>query len=89
MSKAGDRTIWDLPADSKIKPIRDLHEELDPTLPCWFTAGQEYVVESMHPIADPPFVKVRINDGGITRLNAEHIKADFEIILPESEGSHR
>ncbi|MCF6256183.1 MAG: hypothetical protein L3K25_07760 [Gammaproteobacteria bacterium] len=77
MSKADERIIWNLPAGSKIKPIRDLHEELDPTMPCWFTAGQEYIVDSMHPIAGSPFVKVRTNNGSITRLNAEHIKADF------------
>ncbi|MET0106076.1 MAG: hypothetical protein ABW072_13180 [Sedimenticola sp.] len=75
-----DRIIWDLRAGDKIKPLRDLHEELNPDLPLWFTADVEYTIESMHPIADPPFVKVKINDGSTTRLYAKHIKEDFRRI---------
>ncbi len=72
-----DHIIWDLKEGSKIRALRNLHEELNPELPCWFTEGAEYPIESMHPIADPPFVKVKTNEGHTTKLYAKHIKADF------------
>jgi len=72
--------IFNLSTGSKIKALKDLHEDLDPSLPCWFTANECYVVESVHPVADPPFVKVKTNDGVLTKLNAEHIQADFCVV---------
>ena len=72
-----DHIIWSLPTGSTITPLRDLHEGLDPAMPTWFTRGHIYVVESMHPIAEPPYVQVRTNDGIATKLFAEHISEHF------------
>lgn len=79
MSDADDRRlIWSLATGCKLVARRDLHEDLDESLPRWFTAGSEYRVESMQPISDPPFVKVRCDDGSTTKLMAGHIRADFK-----------
>jgi len=77
MTAADDRMIWDLSPGSKLTARVDLHENEDQALPTWFTGGVEYRVESMHPVADPPFVEVRTDDGECTQLLAEHIRAWF------------
>ncbi|WP_234265215.1 hypothetical protein [Hydrogenophaga sp. NFH-34] len=42
-----------------------------------FTAGQIYKVESMHPIANPPFVRLKNDQGHIHILWAEHLRTYF------------
>ena len=42
-----------------------------------YTAGRSYRVESMHPIADPPFVKTLDNQGQSHALRAGDLRDYF------------
>lgn len=75
---ADDRLVWDTPTGALLRATQDLHMEGDPSQPRIFTGGQVYRVESMHPIADPPFVRLRNDLGDIHEMEAEHLRKWFE-----------
>ena len=71
-----DELIWSLEAGSRIRCNRDL--VMDDGGERAFTAGATYAVQSMHPIADPPFVTL-VNDlGQHHRLWGVHVRDYFE-----------
>ena len=76
-------------AGGELIALADLHEDLDPALPRWFTKDQAYVIESVHPVAIPSFVKVKCNDGKTTRLTADDIRGKLIYKSPPAERTCR
>jgi hypothetical protein len=74
---ATDRAVWDLEPGSILVATQTLHQDHDPAEPRRFTAGQGYAVKSVHPLADPPAVKVINDQGQDNWLTGEHILAWF------------
>lgn len=70
-----DELVWSFPAGSKLTCSRDL--VMEGTDEVAFSAGRIYRVESMHPIADPPFVKTFDNQGEPHRLGADDLRQFF------------
>ena len=58
---ADDALVWAIPSGALLNCTRNLAMEGSGEVA--FTTGRSYRVQSMHPIAQPPFVKV-INDQG-------------------------
>lgn len=74
---ADDRLVWDLPAGTRLRAFQDLHMEEDPSQPRVFTADKVYVVDSMHPIANPPFVRIRNDFGEVHQMHAVALRRWF------------
>lgn len=71
-----DTRIWALAAGSVLAATRDLIMEDGGERA--YTSGQTYVVSSMHPVADPPFV-VALDDQGLPhRLAGEDVAKYFQ-----------
>ncbi len=74
---ADHRLVWDMTPGTRLRAIHHLHMEEDPDEPRVFTAGEIYVVESMHPIANPPFVGIHNDFGEVHQMCATHLRAWF------------
>lgn len=70
-----DQLVWSLHTGRKITASRDLLMEGSGERT--FTNGKTYVIESMHPIVEPPFVRVRNDQGDIHALTAEDLRNYF------------
>lgn len=72
---ADDKLIWALPAGSRLTCTKSVVMTDDQSEA--FTAGREYVVDSMHPIAEPAYIRLRNNQGESHKMYAEHIRQFF------------
>lgn len=72
-----DELVWSLQRGATLQCSRDL--VMEGTGEVAFSAGRTYRVESMHPIADPPFVKTIDNQGELHRLGADDLRHFFGI----------
>lgn len=75
MSLADDLLVWAIPSGSTLACVRDL--VMEGTGEVAFTAGQHYTVASMHPIADPPFVRTIDNQGESHALGPADLRRFF------------
>jgi hypothetical protein len=76
MSTAADDTlVWSISSGASLACTRDL--VMEGSAEVAFTAGRSYRVESMHPIADPPFVKTTNDQGQPHRLEAGDLRQFF------------
>ncbi len=75
MSDADDRLIWSIPTGSFLTCARDLVMQGTTEVAC--TAGRIYKVDSMHPIADPPFLRIRDDQGQLHTLEAGDLREYF------------
>jgi hypothetical protein len=72
------RAVWDTPAGSVLVAKTTLYMEGDAEdRPAVITAGKAYRVTSMHPIADPPFVKLIDDHGTEHTFHGDHLRAWF------------
>ena len=72
---AFDRLIWSIPTGARLTCIKSVVMEDDQTEA--FTTGQSYMMESMHPIAEPAFVRLTNNQGESHKMTGEHIRQFF------------
>ena len=72
---ADDRLVWSIPSGSILACAHDL--VMEGTGEVAYTAGRSYKVESMHPVADPPFVKTLDNQGQSHALRAGDLRDYF------------
>lgn len=77
MSSLDDRLIWGIEPGDRLRAILTLRMEDDPVGEPVFTAGNTYAVQSVHPIADPAFVRVLDDQGVEHSLLGEHVRAWF------------
>lgn len=75
MSSADDLLVWSIPSGSVLVCVHDL--VMESTGEVAYTAGRRYSVESMHPIADPPFVRTLDDQGQSHALWAADLRACF------------
>ena len=75
MSSADDELVWSIPSGSVLMCAQDL--VMEGTGEVAYTAGRSYRVESMHPIAAPPFVKTLDNQGQSHALRAGDLRDYF------------
>ena len=75
MSSADDELVWSIPSGSVLMCAQDL--VMEGTGEVAYTAGRSYRVESMHPIADPPFVKTLDDQGQLHALRAGDLRDYF------------
>ena len=75
MSSADDELVWSIPSGSVLTCAHDL--VMEGTGEIAYTAGRSYRVESMHPIADPPFVRTLDNQGHSHALRAADLRDYF------------
>lgn len=75
MSSADDALVWSIPSGSVLMCAHDL--VMEGTGEVAYTAGRSYRVESMHPIADPPFVRTLDNQGYSHALRAADLRDYF------------
>ena len=73
--EADNRLIWNLHTGRTITASRDLVMEGSGERA--FTNGNTYLVESMHPIAEPPFVRVQNDQGDVHALTASDLRTYF------------
>lgn len=73
---ADDKLIWDLPTGSRLTCAKSVVMTDDQAEA--FTAGRMYVVESMHPIAEPAYVRLTNNQGASHKMTGEHIRQFFK-----------
>lgn len=71
-----DQLVWSMTAGTKLRAVQDVVME-DPAGVRAFTGGLTYSVETMHPVANPPFVTLRNDQHQQHRMNAEHLKKWF------------
>lgn len=78
--------VWDCSSGTKLRCMQDVHMERDERYGFGgekvFTAGQCYEVQSMHPVADPPFVQL-LNDQGEPHLMED---ADLRAYFSRARG---
>lgn len=72
---ADDHLVWGLHTGRTIKASRDL--VMEGSGERTFTTGKTYLIESMHPIAEPPFVRVKNDQGESHALTAEDLRTYF------------
>lgn len=72
---AFDKLIWSIPTGTRLICIKSVIMEEDKVES--FTAGRSYVVESMHPIAEPSYVRLTNNQGETHKMTGEHIRQFF------------
>lgn len=77
--------IWALSAGDVLVANRCLHMEESGLRV--FTAGKRYPVLSMHPLADPPFVKVRDDSGHENIIQADFLP-NFECVFAARSPEH-
>lgn len=75
-----DELIWGLSSGTRLTCTQSVVMTDDQTEA--FTAGQDYLVDSMHPIADPPIVRLTNNQGESHEMSGEHIRQFFTHTLP-------
>lgn len=75
MTSADDELVWSFTSGSTLTASRDL--VMEDSGERAFTAGQSYRVDSMHPLANPAFVRVKDDQGVPHKLHAEHLRAYF------------
>lgn len=74
---ADDKLIWALPTGSHLTCTKSVVMTDDQSEA--FTAGQVYVVESMHPIAEPSYIRLTNNQGESHKMAGEHIRQFFKV----------
>jgi hypothetical protein len=72
---ADDKLIWDLPTGARLTCIRSVVMADDQIEA--FTVGRVYLVASMHPIAEPAYVRLTNNQGESHKMAGEHIRQFF------------
>lgn len=70
-----EKLIWGITSGTVLKCVKDVVMEDDGEVA--FKAGLAYRVTSMHPIADPPFVRLTDEQGCSHVLEATHIRTYF------------
>lgn len=75
---ADDQLIWDIQIGEKLTCVKSVVMEDDGTEA--FTAGRTYVVDSIHPIAEPSFVRLTNNQGESHKMAGEHIRKWFNLM---------
>lgn len=75
LSSADDRLVWSIPSGCILMCGRDM--VMEGTGEVAYTAGRSYRVETMHPIADPPFVRTWDNQGQSHALRAADLRDYF------------
>lgn len=71
-----DNLIWRLTDGTRLTCAKSVVMEHDQTEA--FTVGQVYVVASVHPIAEPAFVRLTNNQGESHKMSGEHIRQFFK-----------
>ncbi|POA78683.1 hypothetical protein [Pseudomonas sp. DP16D-R1] len=72
---AADKRVWDCSTGTRLRCIKNLL--MDDSGEQAFTQGQNYRVESMHPIARPAFVRVIDDQGEPHELDGDHLREYF------------
>lgn len=72
---ADDKVIWGMPTGTRLTCVKSVVMTDDQIEA--FTAGQVYLVESMHPIAEPAYVRLTNNQGESHKMAGEHIHQFF------------
>lgn len=72
---ADDKLIWELSDGARLTCTKSVVMTDDQSEA--FTAGQVYVVASIHPIAEPAYVRLTNNQGESHKMNGEHIRQFF------------
>lgn len=72
---ADDQLIWRIPTGTRLTCTKSVVMTEDQTEA--FTAGQVYVVESMHPIAEPAYLRLTNNQGESHKIAGEHLHQFF------------
>lgn len=76
MSKADDELVWALTGGSRLLCIRDMVMEGSGEVA--FVHGTTYSVTSMHPLLQPPCVRVRDEQGMSHALEPNDLRGHFE-----------
>lgn len=74
MITADDKLIWGTPSGTVLtckKSVMVDDQEIA------FTEGKQYVVDSMHPIAEPAYVRLTDDQGDSHKMAGEHIREFF------------
>jgi hypothetical protein len=72
---AADKRVWDCSTGTRLKCIKNLVMEESGEQA--FNQGQNYRVESMHPIAIPAYVMVIDDQGEVHTLEGDHLREYF------------
>lgn len=76
---ADDKLIWELSNGARLTCTKSVVMTDDQSEA--FTAGQVYVVDSIHPIAEPAYVRLTNNQGESHKMAGEHIRQFFNCSL--------
>lgn len=71
-STEDDHLVWSIPSGAVLTCYRDLVMIADGEVA--FASGRTYKVESMHPIALPPYVRLKNDQGQLHTLWAQHLR---------------
>lgn len=72
---AADKLIWGIPSGARLTCKKSLVMEGDGITA--FTAGEIYTDVSMHPIAEPAFIRMVDDQGESHQLNGDHVAEYF------------
>jgi len=70
-----DKLIWDTPAGMTLTCVESVVMEDNQEVA--FTKGREYSVQSMHPIAEPAYIRLTNDQGEPHKMAGEHIRRYF------------
>lgn len=70
-----DRLVWSIPSGTLLTCIKSVVMEDDQAEA--FTVGKSYAVASVHPIAEPSYVRLTNNQGESHKMTGEHIRQFF------------
>lgn len=73
---ADDKLIWDCPTGTTLMCIKSVVMSDDQSVA--FTAGQKYVVDSMHPIAEPAYIRLTNDRGEEHKMSGAHVGEYFK-----------
>lgn len=73
---ADDKLIWDCSTGTTLTCIKSVVMTDDQSVA--FTAGQRYVVKSMHPIADPAHVRLTNDQGEEHKMSGAPVREYFK-----------
>lgn len=76
MSKQDDELVWGLTGGSRLRCVKDLVMEGSGEVA--FKEGAVYSIDSMHPIHNPPFVRLMNDQHQTHRLEPDDLRTYFE-----------
>lgn len=72
---ADDKLVWDTPSGMELICTESVVMDGEEIA---FTAGKKYVVNSMHPIAVPAYVRLTNDQGETHSMSGEHLRRFFK-----------